>query len=205
MSKSRILEFTILSAEDLRLDGKSIKRNAFALVRTDQSNSKSTSADSDGGSYPRWNDKLSVELPARAQSVTVEVQCKVGSGNRVIGTAIVPVSDFLGGLTTPENYIHFLSYRLRDPRGVKNGIVNISVVASSGGGGGGVGDYGCSVAARKKEARGFGGNYGSGYSASPSWMTTSSSSWGMPVARDMNGYGGEGVVIGVPVWGAHRS
>ncbi|CAN1157488.1 BON1-associated protein 2 [Linum perenne] len=204
MSKSRTLEFTILSAEDLRLDGKSVKRNAFALVKTNQSNSKSTSADSDGGSYPRWNEKLSVELPARAQSVTVEVQCKVGSGNRVIGTAIVPVSDFLGGLT-PENYLHFLSYRLRDPRGVKNGIVNISVVASGGGGGGrGVGDYGCSVAARKKEAAEFGGNYASAYSASPSWTTTSSS-WGVPVAREGNGYSGGGVVTGVPVWGAHRS
>ncbi|CAN1236895.1 BON1-associated protein 2 [Linum grandiflorum] len=179
MAKSRTLEFTILSAEDLRIDGRSVKKNAFALVKTDLFNSKSTAADFDGGSYPRWNEKLVVDLPERTQSVTVEVQCKVGAGNRVVGTASVPVSDFLGDVT-PVGYLHFLSYRLRDPRGLKNGIVNFSVRVIGGGGGGG-----CST---------------------PSWKTTSSSSsWGVPAARDGDACSGGGVVTGVPVWGMHKN
>ncbi|CAN1261654.1 hypothetical protein LINPERPRIM_LOCUS10939 [Linum perenne] len=96
-----------------------------------------------------------------------------------------PISDFLGG-RTPENDHYFFSYRWQDSRGAKNGIVNISVVASDGGGGE-VGDYGSSVAARKKEA------------------ATTSSSWGVSVAREGKGYSDGGVVAGVPVWGAHRS
>ncbi|CAN1157489.1 BON1-associated protein 2 [Linum perenne] len=210
MAKPTItLQFTFLSAEDLRIDGRPLKKNAFAIVKTnddddDQSTSKSTAVDSDGGSYPRWNETIVVEFPrSRNQSfLTVEVRCKVGSrNNRVIGIARVPVTDFLGHLT-PLGYLHFLSYRLRDPRGVKNGIVNFSVRVVNGGGGGaaeGRGDgYGCSVVARKK-----GGNYASStYFASPSWtLPSSASAWTVPVARDRNGYGGGGVVTGVPVWG----
>ncbi|CAN1236894.1 BON1-associated protein 2 [Linum grandiflorum] len=185
MAKSRTLEFTILSAEDLRIDGRSVKKNAFALVKTDLFNSKSTAADFDGGSYPRWNEKLVVDLPERTQSVTVEVQCKVGAGNRVVGTASVPVSDFLGDVT-PVGYLHFLSYRLRDPRGLKNGIVNFSVRVIGGGGGG--------------------GGYAASSCSTPSWKTTSSSSsWGVPAARDGDACSGGGVVTGVPVWGMHKN
>ncbi|CAI0453046.1 unnamed protein product [Linum tenue] len=183
---TRTLEFTILSAEDLRIDGRPVKKNAFAVVRTDPSNSGSTRADLDGGSYPLWNEKVVVEMSMPMQkSVTVEVQCRVGSGNRVVGSVAVPVSEFLGGLT-PEDYLHFLSYRLRDPRGVRNGIVNFSVRVIGGGGGN------CSAAARN-----------------PSWGARSSSSRGfqvgVPVAGSRSNYGGGGgVVTGVPVWGSSR-
>ncbi|CAN1236904.1 BON1-associated protein 2 [Linum grandiflorum] len=177
MAKSRSsLEFTILSAEDLRIDGKPVKKNAFALVRTDHSNSKSTSAGD--GSYPRWNEKVVLDFPRGTQFVTVEVQCRVGSaGNRVIGTVNVPVTDFLGHFKAPENYLNFLSYRLRDPRGGKNGIINFSVRVNGGGGG--------------------------TYLVPASWRTPSYP-WAVPVAREGNGYGGGGgVVTGVPVWGAN--
>lgn len=38
--------------------------------------------------------------------------------------------DFIGDYT-PEKYMHFLSYRLRDAQGQKNGIVNVSVRVTS--------------------------------------------------------------------------
>ncbi|CAI0453048.1 unnamed protein product [Linum tenue] len=202
---TRTLEFTILSAEDLRIDGRPVKKNAFAVVRTDPSNSGSTRADLDGGSYPLWNEKVVVEMSMPMQkSVTVEVQCRVGSGNRVVGSVAVPVSEFLGGLT-PEDYLHFLSYRLRDPRGVRNGIVNFSVRVIGGGGGGGSGGGNCSAAARKKVGvESCGGS--SPYSASrggPS--SSSSSSWGVPaVGGSRSNYGDASVVTGVPVWGSSR-
>ncbi|CAI0449374.1 unnamed protein product [Linum tenue] len=83
---TRTLEFTILSAEDLRLEGRPVKKNAFAVVKTDPFfNSRSTRADSDGGSYPQWNEKVVVEMPIPpANSVTLEVR----SGNIVVGAAI---------------------------------------------------------------------------------------------------------------------
>ncbi|CAI0380982.1 unnamed protein product [Linum tenue] len=93
------------------------------------------------------------------KSVTVEVQCRVGSGNRVVKAMAVPVSDFLGG-PTPEDYLHFLSYRLRDRRGVRNGIVNFSVRVIGGGG------VNCSAAARKEVGA---ESYGGSSTYSPSW------------------------------------
>ncbi|CAL1368047.1 unnamed protein product [Linum trigynum] len=61
---TRTLEFTVLSAED--------------------SASRGDPADSDGGSYPQWNEKVVVEMPMPpANSVTLEVR----SGNRVVGPA----------------------------------------------------------------------------------------------------------------------
>ncbi|CAI0386922.1 unnamed protein product [Linum tenue] len=120
---------------------------------------------------------------AATSSVTVEVQCRVGSGNRVVGAVAVPVSDFLGDLT-PEDYLHFLSYRLRDPRGVKNGIVNFSVRVIGGGGRG----CSCSAAARK------------GAPPSSSWRMQV----GVPVVGGRRNYGGGGVVTGIPVWGSSR-
>lgn len=180
-SASCSLEITVLSAEDLRLDGKSIKKDAFVVVKFDSLSSKSTKADHQGGSNPSWNQKLEMDMPMHSHFITLEVQCKIGSVNRVIGTAGVPVSDFLGGYT-PLNYLHFLSYRLRDVRGEKNGIVNVSVKVK------GVADY------RRK--------YLPGYPPCSSSSLSSQPTWGIP-KEEKNCHGG--VVTGVPVWCASRA
>lgn len=131
--------------------------------------------DGEGGSYPKWNERLVVDLPAHAQAVTLEVHCKTAFGNKVVGTASVPVSDFVGGYV-PESYLHFLSYRLRDSRGVRNGIINISVKMKD-------------LAAPQ-------------YSFSASASAAEQTTVGVPVGRSENGVG---VVTGVPVWCAYNS
>ncbi|XP_059637648.1 BON1-associated protein 1-like [Cornus florida] len=128
-SCSRTLEVTIISGEGLLVtQSRPVKKNAFVIVRTDSVDTQMTKLDTEGESNPAWNEKLVVDMPIHARFLTVEVQCKTSSGNRVIGTARVPVSDFTGGYT-PENYLHFLSYRLRDGNGERNGIINLSVRA----------------------------------------------------------------------------
>lgn len=123
---SRVVEITVLSGEELKVNWrKPAKKNAFVVVRTD-ANCQRTRVDTEGGSNSTWNEKMVMDLPAHANFVTVEVHCKVSSGDRVIGTARIPVSDFSGG-STPEGFLHFLSYRLRDDKGLRNGIVNLSV------------------------------------------------------------------------------
>ncbi|KAI3444595.1 hypothetical protein Pfo_001260 [Paulownia fortunei] len=107
----KVIEVTVISAEGLLVNRKQpVRKNAFVIVRSDPFNSRSTGMDTEGGSYPAWNEKLVMELPAHA----------------LIGTANIPVSDFAGGFL-PENYLSFLSYRLRDSIGQKNGIINLSV------------------------------------------------------------------------------
>ncbi|KAL0425957.1 UNVERIFIED_CONTAM: hypothetical protein Sradi_1130500 [Sesamum radiatum] len=120
---SKEIEVTVISGEGLLLSRRRpVKKNVFVTVRTDPFNSRSTGVDPEGGSYPAWNEKLVMELPLHARFITVEAH----SGTRVIGVANIPVSDFSGGYL-PDNYLSFLSYRLRDSNGEKNGIINLSV------------------------------------------------------------------------------
>ncbi|XP_043718057.1 BON1-associated protein 2-like [Telopea speciosissima] len=134
-SSTRSLEITILSAEGIRLDGRSVKQNAFVIVRTDPLNQVSTRMDSEGGSNPSWNEKLEpLSLPNSALFITVEVQSKTSSGMRTVGTATISVSEFIGNYTPPQ-YLHYLSYRLRDRKGERNGIINLSLKTVGGGSG----------------------------------------------------------------------
>lgn len=125
-----VLEVTVISAEGLlRNRRQPVKKNAFVVVRSDPFNSRSTRVDLKGGSHPSWNEKLVMELPVHARFITVEAH----SGSKAIGSADIPVGDFSGG-HLPENYLSFLSYRLRDAHGEKNGIVNLSVKVRGGSG-----------------------------------------------------------------------
>ncbi|KAK7349554.1 hypothetical protein VNO77_07005 [Canavalia gladiata] len=124
----RTVEITILSAENLQMNKKSIKGNAFVTVQSDARNEVcSTKVDSEGGSYPSWNEKVVIEVPSHARFITAEVRCKTSStGSNSVGFARIPVSDFVGGYV-PENQLHFLSYRLWDGKVKRNGVINISV------------------------------------------------------------------------------
>ncbi|KAL3618666.1 hypothetical protein CASFOL_037485 [Castilleja foliolosa] len=137
---SKVIEITVISAEGL-LDKKRkpTKKPVSVSVRTGPFISRSTGqADPDGpGSCLSWNEKMVMDLPMHARFITVEA-C---SGGRVIGAANIPVTDFDGG-RMPENYLCFLSYRLRDGGGGKNGIINLSVKVIKGSSGG---DRGCAV------------------------------------------------------------
>ncbi|XP_020541429.2 BON1-associated protein 2 [Jatropha curcas] len=181
------LEITVLSAENLKLAGKSVKKDTFVVIKVDPLNSQSTRADYEGGSNPSWNQKLEIGMPMHARFITLEVQCKIGSGNRVVGTANVPVSDFMS-CYIPENYLNFLSYRLRDVRGEKNGIVNISLKVKS--------PAACATPGMRKNLP----SYSWQSSPSPQMRPT----WGVPVGQK-NCLGHGGVVTGVPVWCVSRA
>ncbi|XP_048132513.1 BON1-associated protein 2-like [Rhodamnia argentea] len=127
----RSLEVTVISGEDLHINDRPIKNNAFVTVTADTRSSPSsydsTKLNAPGESYPFWNEKLQISLPAGSRHVVIEVRRWSSSGrDKLVGAAWIPVSDFLG-CYTPEDYLHFLSYRLRDANGQRNGIVNISV------------------------------------------------------------------------------
>ena len=171
ISSSRTLEITVLSGEDLRINKRSIKKNTFVIVRSGGDDFRSTEFDGEGGSYPRWNERLMLDAPAA--EITIEVHCKTVFGDRVVGTASVPASDYSGGYL-PESYLHFLSYRLRDSRGERNGIINISVRMNA-----------PTVAAAAEK-----------YTCSGSASVSQQVTVGVPVGKSNSG----GVVTGVPVW-----
>lgn len=134
---SRTVEFTILSAENLQVNKRHIKGNAFVTVQSDASSDVATTKvdnNSSSEGYPSWNEKVAVEVPLHARFITIEVKCKtslsfigsISNNSSVVGIARVPVSDFVGGYV-PENQLHFLSYRLWDSKVRRNGVINISV------------------------------------------------------------------------------
>ncbi|XP_071691126.1 BON1-associated protein 1-like [Rutidosis leptorrhynchoides] len=178
MKASRVLEITIISGEALSLAGKrSIKKNTYVTIETETScnNQFETSMDHENGSYPSWNEKFMVEIPMHAKYFTLKVLCKNGFGDQVVGTVNVPVSDFIGRFF-PSNYLHFLSYRLRDQYGSRNGIINFSVrVKSSSADNGGVG---CSSTETCSSSSEIGWTYG-----------------GSKIGQGAS----HGVVIGIPV------
>ncbi|WOL13106.1 BON1-associated protein 2 [Canna indica] len=111
-SRRDIMEnaITIISAKELRLRHRQIKKGAFAVVRSCRDKA-TTKVNFDGGSYPYWDEKLSMTLPSTASQIAVEVHCITGgAGALPVAAAMVPVSDF----RCLEDYQHCLSYRLRD-------------------------------------------------------------------------------------------
>ncbi|CAI9101727.1 OLC1v1039119C1 [Oldenlandia corymbosa var. corymbosa] len=175
-SDSRVLEVRVISAEDLSVNRRQpLKKNAFVVIKSEaQKIEAATTVDKDGGSYPSWDEKFSVDMPMHSRYLTAEVRCRGGAGgDRLIGSAKIPVTDFLGGLV-PENYLHFLSYRLWDYNGERNGIINLSVRVVKG-----------SPAAKV----GFNAG-GASCSSTQPWA-------GVPVADKVSS---GGTVTGIPVW-----
>ncbi|KAG6520731.1 hypothetical protein ZIOFF_017791 [Zingiber officinale] len=134
MERAATIEITILSAEELRRLGNTptfvaVRPGVGGDVRSSQT--VVTGIDCDGGRYPRWNEKMRLALPPSSRSITVEVCCRPRGGGRArrVAAAEVPVSDF----RWPEDYLHLLSYRLREADGRANGIVNFSVRVLGGG------------------------------------------------------------------------
>ncbi|GAV85577.1 C2 domain-containing protein [Cephalotus follicularis] len=127
---SNALEVTILSCEELRIGGNFLKKKVYVIVKTDPFNCHTTYINEQGGGYPSWNEKIVINMPMHAKFMTLEVRCcktnNSSSDDRIVGLANVPVSDFIGGYT-PENYLQFLSYRLSNAEGERNGIINISI------------------------------------------------------------------------------
>ncbi|OWM88239.1 BON1-associated protein 2-like [Punica granatum] len=130
--QQRSLEVTVISGEDLRLGRKPVSKDVSVVVKTDFGcgyRCTTKVADAEGsGIGPQWDEKLA-SLPLQWDNrgvIALEVKCRTQLGDeRLVGAARVPLSDFLGGYA-PENHLHFLSYRLRDSIGQRNGIINFS-------------------------------------------------------------------------------
>ncbi|PHT79557.1 hypothetical protein T459_17609 [Capsicum annuum] len=122
-SSALLLEITVISYENL-LDNRKqpIKKNAFVNIKTESTtcNEQTKKMDKESKSFSTWNEKLIVDMPMHARYLTMEVQCKTSSGIETIGIAKVPTFDFIGGFLS-KDYLHFLSYRLRNEK-VEGGV-----------------------------------------------------------------------------------
>ncbi|XP_027925902.1 uncharacterized protein LOC114183179 [Vigna unguiculata] len=109
------MEITIISAETLCMNGKPIRKDTYVVVHT-QSCTKffKTRTEEEGGrKNPSWNEEFLVD---GANNITLEVQWKTWLGFKSVGAARIAVSKFVS-----ENSLQFLSYRIWDEKGKRNG------------------------------------------------------------------------------------
>lgn len=122
------LEMTIISAENLYISKKQRVKELSVVIRGGSGDECTTKMPTESGDGAlTWNEKVDIKLPENAGFVFMEVYCRYSSGKgKLVGASRVSVKDILGGFV-PTNHLQFLSYRLRDSDGDRNGIINISV------------------------------------------------------------------------------
>ncbi|KAK7274570.1 hypothetical protein RIF29_15666 [Crotalaria pallida] len=124
---SRTLEITIISGENLNKTD-----DAYVVVRAESikcctTRTAKASGNADDSTFLSWNEKLFIDVPAHARSITFEVQCKKSNGAaRTVGVARIGINDFLGE-GVPDNCLQVLSYGLRDWEGRRNGVIHFAV------------------------------------------------------------------------------
>ncbi|KAI9109860.1 hypothetical protein K1719_018901 [Acacia pycnantha] len=125
--KTRTLEVTVISGENLCMDQNPATENVYVVVRTESLKCWTTKMGKQGGEYTSlWNERLTVEVPLHAKSITFEVQCKTPKGAvRSIGLARIAISDVVP--KEEEGCSEVLSYRLRNWEGRRSGVINFSV------------------------------------------------------------------------------
>ncbi|KAK4266769.1 hypothetical protein QN277_023646 [Acacia crassicarpa] len=128
--RTRTLEVTIISGEDLSADGRNpATTDMYVVVRTESVKCWSTKMVEQVAESRTslWNEKLMVEMPCHAKSITLEVKSKTAKGAvRSIGLARIAIWEVLPKQETcSESAV--LSYRLRNWEGRRSGVINFSV------------------------------------------------------------------------------
>ncbi|XP_057742281.1 uncharacterized protein LOC130960820 [Arachis stenosperma] len=137
---SRTIEITVISGENVH-----VKEESYVVVRAESLKSCTTKAakntdiiinNNHSSSLISWNEKLLLEIPMHARSITFEVQCKNSraSSARPVGVARIAISNILlGGSgfdSDSDGDNNVLSYRLRDWDGRRNGVIHFSVTTA---------------------------------------------------------------------------
>ncbi|XP_054782917.1 uncharacterized protein LOC129290224 [Prosopis cineraria] len=130
--KTRSLEVTVISGHNLCIGQNPVTEDMHVVVRTESLNCWTTTmakqgGDGSGSGYCAiWNDKLMVEAPLHAKSITFEVECKTSKGVvRSIGLARIAISDVVPKEEGCSSEV--LSYRLRNWEGRRSGVISFSV------------------------------------------------------------------------------
>ncbi|KAJ1375788.1 C2 domain [Sesbania bispinosa] len=119
------LEVSVISGQNICVDRSSMAENVYVVVRAESLNCCTTKMVNEDRGLLAWNEKLLLDIPNHARSVTFEVQCKKYKGVRPIGVARIALSDFL--TDDKSSSLQMLSYGLRDWDGKRNGVIHFSV------------------------------------------------------------------------------
>ncbi|KAG2404406.1 hypothetical protein LR48_Vigan03g060300 [Vigna angularis] len=131
-SLKRTLDLTVLSVEDLHANWRHAAQSLYVVVRADSIASYATGTatvetTSDGSGNPSWNEKLEVDVPSQARSVTLTVKCKNAPSMKDVGIARIAIAELLSAAAAAEQNLQILSYGLRDWEGRRSGVIKFNV------------------------------------------------------------------------------
>ncbi|XVF57069.1 hypothetical protein PTKIN_Ptkin06aG0174000 [Pterospermum kingtungense] len=132
---SRILEITLVSAEDLVPVSKNMKTYAVAWVQQDRK--LATGVDQTGGTEPTWNDKFVFRvddkfLNSENATIVVEIYAAAWVKDALIGYANVHIKDIfhlrsVGNAKINNSAARTVTLQIRRPSGRPQGILNMEV------------------------------------------------------------------------------
>eukprot|EP00246_Nothoceros_aenigmaticus_P017240 TRINITY_DN8297_c0_g1_i1.p1 TRINITY_DN8297_c0_g1~~TRINITY_DN8297_c0_g1_i1.p1 ORF type:complete len:263 (+),score=37.11 TRINITY_DN8297_c0_g1_i1:294-1082(+) len=128
MMGERTIDLKIESAEDLKQVKWNGKMSPYAEASVYRNQKVSTGACHQGGSNPRWNDKLSLvvsdsHLHDPKIFLNIDILNHGALGKKVVGTVRVPLPELAKNLKEPQR----MSYQVRRPSGRAQGVLNFVV------------------------------------------------------------------------------
>lgn len=118
-----------MSGENISVDRNSAAE-MYVVVRAESLKCWRTKMKNGDDGVHAWNEKLVLEVPSYARSVTFEVQCKKYKEARPVGVARIALSDLVSvknDSVLSENVPQSFCYGLRGWDGRRNGVINFSV------------------------------------------------------------------------------
>ncbi|KAE8659983.1 putative Plasmodesmata-located protein 2 [Hibiscus syriacus] len=136
MDHSRVLEVTILSADDLFEVYKNMK--TYAIVWVQPNRKLTTGIDPTGGSNPVWNDKFSFRvddkfLSSDESKIVIEIYAAAWVKDSLVGCVNVNINDIfhLRSVTDDQpdsnSIARSVTLQIRRPSGRPQGIINMEV------------------------------------------------------------------------------
>ncbi|MCO5593370.1 hypothetical protein L7F22_047382 [Adiantum nelumboides] len=121
----RMLELSILSAEDLKDVRHLARMQTRAVAWIDPNDKFTTQTDEVGGPNPVWNDKFILNVPEGHNSLTIEILSESLLGSRIVGTVMIPLESETGEKASPDQ-LKYLTCDVFQPNGQVHGKLYIA-------------------------------------------------------------------------------
>lgn len=124
----KLLEISLISAEDLASVSKSMQ--TYAVTWVNPGRKRTTQTDTHGHKNPEWTEKFIFRLnkdQMENATLTTEIYTVSWFRDVLVGTVHVPVKELITPLLLQNRHMHFVTLQVRRPSGAPQGKVNMGV------------------------------------------------------------------------------